>query len=158
VIAGDGPDRSACEALVSTLQLGDTVHFTGALLPIEPLYPLLDLVVIPSRSEGLPNVLLEALRADRPVVSTTVGAVPEVIGGTEAGRLVPVEDPAALAEGVRALLAEASQAGPAAAAAAARADVVQRFSLARRVQAHVQLYREVLAAGGSTARARTSAA
>jgi glycosyltransferase involved in cell wall biosynthesis len=105
VIAGDGPDRSASEALVSTLQLGDTVHFTGALLPIEPLYPLLDLVVIPSRSEGLPNVLLEALRADRPVVSTTVGAVPEVIGGTEAGRLVPVEDPAALAEGVRALLA-----------------------------------------------------
>jgi len=147
VIAGDGPDRATCEALAGTLQLGDVVHFTGALLPIEPLYPLLDLVAIPSRSEGLPNVLLEALRADRPVVSTAVGAVPEVIGGTAAGRLVPVENPSALAEAVRAALAEASQPESSGAAAAARAEVVQRFSLARRVEAHLQLYRDVLAAG-----------
>jgi len=140
VVAGDGPERAALDALAATLGIADTVRFLGPVLPIEPLYPMLDLLVIPSRSEGLPNVLLEALRADVPVVSTRVGAVPEVLADTRAGRMVPIEDPAALAGAIADALAE----GP----DAARADreaVVRRFSMEQRVAAHVRLYRDVLA-------------
>jgi glycosyltransferase involved in cell wall biosynthesis len=143
VVAGEGPERAALEALSRELGVHDATHFVGQLLPVEPLYPLLDLLVIPSRSEGLPNVLLEALRADVPVVSTRVGAVPEVLDGTRAGRIVPVEDPAALADAIVAALAE-----PPNVARADRAAVVDRFSLASRVRAHVDLYRELAGAVG----------
>jgi glycosyltransferase involved in cell wall biosynthesis len=140
VLAGDGPERAALVAQASRLGLGDAVHFLGPVLPIEPLYPLLDVLVIPSRSEGLPNVLLEALRADLPVVSTRVGAVPEVLDGSGAGRTVPPGNANALAEAVAATLAE-----PAEAARDDRSAVVGRFSLEQRVEAHLQLYRDVLA-------------
>jgi len=140
VIAGDGPDRAALEALGASLGVADRAHFLGPVLPIEPLYPALDLLVIPSRSEGLPNVLLEALRADLPVVSTRVGAVPEVLDGTSAGRIVPPENPPALAAAIAEALRE-----PRELARDARAEVVRRFSLEQRVAAHVKLYRDVLA-------------
>jgi glycosyltransferase involved in cell wall biosynthesis len=120
------------------------VTFLGTVLPVEPLYPLLDLVVLPSRSEGLPNVMLEAFRADVPVVATRVGAVPEVLEGTDAGRMVPPEDPSRLAEAIVAALDAANAPGSSAAAARARAEVVARFSLASRVRAHLDLYAEVL--------------
>jgi glycosyltransferase involved in cell wall biosynthesis len=140
VIAGDGPDRAMLEALAASLGVADRAHFLGPVLPIEPLYPTLDLLVIPSRSEGLPNVLLEALRADVPVVSTRVGAVPEVLDGTGAGWVVPPEDPAALSAAIAEALREPVEHGR-----DARAGVVRRFSLDQRVQAHVTLYRDVLA-------------
>jgi glycosyltransferase involved in cell wall biosynthesis len=140
VLAGDGPERAALESQATRLGLRDAVHFLGPVLPIEPLYPLLDVLVIPSRSEGLPNVLLEALRADLPVVSTRVGAVPEVLDGSRAGRTVPPGDAKALAEAVTATLSE-----PVEAAREDRSAVVGRFSLDQRVGAHVQLYRDVLA-------------
>ena len=140
VVAGDGPERGACETLAGSLGVAEDVTFLGPVLPVEPLYPELDLVVIPSRSEGLPNVLLEAFRADRPVVSTAVGAVPEVVAGTVAARIVPPENPAALADAIGAALDTLDDP----AARAARADVARRFSLEQRVAAHVQLYAEVL--------------
>ncbi|MBK9408435.1 MAG: glycosyltransferase family 4 protein [Gemmatimonadetes bacterium] len=64
------------------------------------LYRAIDLLVIPSRSEGLPNVLLEALRHGRFAVSTRVGAVPDVLEGARAGIIVPPEDPRALADAI----------------------------------------------------------
>jgi glycosyltransferase involved in cell wall biosynthesis len=139
VIAGDGPERERLAGQAAALGLAERVHFLGPVYPVEPLYPLLDVVVIPSRSEGLPNVLLEALRADRRVVSTDVGAVSEVLDEPAAGRVVPPLRPDALATAMGAALAESSQAGTAARAAAA-----DRFSLHRRVEAHVSLYRELL--------------
>ena len=139
VIAGDGPERERLAGQAAALGLAGRVHFLGPVYPVEPLYPLLDVVVIPSRSEGLPNVLLEALRADRRVVSTDVGAVSEVLDDPSAGRVVPPLRPDALAAAMGAALTEAPQAGTAARAAAA-----DRFSLHRRVEAHVSLYREVL--------------
>ncbi len=140
VVAGDGPEREALETQAERAGIAGAVHFLGPVLPIEPLYPLLDLVVIPSRSEGLPNVLLEALRADVPVVSTRVGAVPDVLEGGRAGRMVAPGDAAGLAEAVVAALAEGPETSR-----ADRAAVVRRFSLEARVAAHVRLYRDVLA-------------
>jgi len=139
IIAGDGPERARLAAQARALGVASSVHFLGSVHPVEPLYPELDLVVIPSRSEGLPNVLLEALRADRPVVSTDVGAVSEVLTDNAAGRVVPPLDPAALASAIVLALTESPSTGSVARAAAA-----ERFSLERRTEGHVALYHEVL--------------
>ena len=141
VIAGDGPERRNLETLCSSLGLSDHVQFLGNVDPIEPIYPQVDLLVIPSRSEGLPNVLLEALRADLPVVATNVGAVPEVIGGTLAGAIVPPESPEAMARAI----AEAFRLRDNPMNAVARRAVAARFSIEHRAQAHLELYEGLLA-------------
>lgn len=140
IVVGDGPQRDDLERLRDGLGLGGRVRFVGALSPVDSLYPRLDLVVIPSRSEGLPNVLLEALRANVPVVATRVGAVPEVIDSPRAGMLVPPEVPEALAEAIERSLARED----ATEATAARRTIAERFSLEGRVSAHVELYADVL--------------
>jgi glycosyltransferase involved in cell wall biosynthesis len=140
-IIGDGPEAAALRQLSHTLSLDDDVTFTGRVDPIRAVYPQLDLVVIPSRSEGLPNVLLEALAADRPIAATAVGAVPEVLSLADAGVLVPPGSATKLAEGMLAAL----QRGTTQTAAAARAATVTRYSLEQRVQRHLDLYGEVAA-------------
>jgi glycosyltransferase involved in cell wall biosynthesis len=148
VIAGDGVDHQALVARVAALGLGDAVHFLGPVAAVSSFYAQVDLVVLPSRSEGLPNVLLEALHGDVPVVATRVGAVPEVLDGEPAaGPVVPPEDPAALAAAMRATWH--LRGDPA--ARAARARVAARFSMARRMEALDTLYRAAVAARrGST--------
>ena len=140
VIAGDGPERARLEEQCGRQGLGSAIRFLGHVDDVTAVYQGLDLFVLPSRSEGLPNALLEALRADVPVVSTTVGAVPEVVGSSAAARLVPPGSPSALADAIHEVIKE----GDTPAAAAARREVVQRFTLERRVAAHLDLYRELL--------------
>ncbi len=140
VVAGDGPQRDALEKLRDTLGLTGHVHYPGIVASVEALYSRLDLLVIPSRSEGLPNVLLEALRADVPVVATRVGAVPEVIDSPLAGVLVPPNDPTALADAIERSLSVGDTAG----ARTARREVAERFSLERRGMEHLTLYADLL--------------
>jgi glycosyltransferase involved in cell wall biosynthesis len=141
VVAGDGPERARLEEQAGANGQASRVAFLGTVLPVEPLYERLDVLVIPSRSEGLPNVLLEALRADVPVVSTRVGAVPDLLEGSRAGVLVPVGSPAEMADGIEAML----KTGRSPESCAARSELAERFSLGARVAAHVRLYEEVLA-------------
>lgn len=138
-IIGDGPEAAALRQLSHTLSLDDDVSFTGRVDSIRAVYRHLDLVVIPSRSEGLPNVLLEALAADRPIAATAVGAVPEVLSLPDAGVLVPPGSATKLAAGMMVALRQGAP------AAAARAATVERYSLEQRVQRHLDLYGEVAA-------------
>ena len=140
LVAGDGPDRARLEARCARLGLASCIRFLGQVDNVDVVYRNLDLVVLPSRYEGLPNTLLEALQTDVPVVATAVGAVPEVIGTSGAARVVAPESAAALAAAIERAVTQ----GDSAEAAAARRDVVRHFSLERRVDAHVQLYRELL--------------
>ena len=142
LVAGDGPERARLEARCCRLGLESCVRFLGQVSDVDFVYRNLDLLVLPSRSEGLPNTLLEAMQADVPVVATAVGAVPEVVGTSPAARLVPPESAAGLAEAIDWAITQ----GDSPAAAAARRDVVSRFSLERRVEAHLKLYRELLEA------------
>ena len=119
---------------------------------VSALYRAIDLLVIPSRSEGLPNVLLEALRHGRFAVSTRVGAVPDVLDGTRAGIVVPPEEPRALADAVVRALAERGDAE----VARDRALVIERFSLDARVRALEAIQGCALAVRGA-APARRSA-
>jgi glycosyltransferase involved in cell wall biosynthesis len=141
VIAGEGPERSRLERQSQRLGLTRRVHFLGHVRAMEALYPSLDVLVIPSRSEGLPNALLEAVGAGVAVVGTRVGAIPDVLENLPTGVLVPPGSSEALAGGVERAVARRSPAG----AEAARRAVLERFSLERRVADHVALYRELTA-------------
>lgn len=140
LVAGDGPERAALEAQAERLALGTRVRFLGQVHAVAPLYRAVDVVVIPSRSEGLPNVLLEALRHGRFVVSTRVGAVPDVLEGSRAGALVEVEDPAALAAAL--VAAQSARLSPE--AETDRASLIDRFSLAARVRALRSIHQSAL--------------
>jgi glycosyltransferase involved in cell wall biosynthesis len=142
VIAGDGPSRDTLLSLRDALGLSDRVAFIGEVRAMAELYGALDLLVIPSRSEGLPNVLLEALAADRPVVATAVGAIPEVLADPAAGQVVQPGSASLLAEA----MARALTAGDTAEARLARRRTVERFSVTERAAVHKQLYHETLTA------------
>ncbi|MCC7054130.1 MAG: glycosyltransferase [Gemmatimonadaceae bacterium] len=143
LIAGDGQERGRLEEQARTLAIADRVHFLGHLEAPDLLYPELDLMVIPSRTEGLPNVFLEALRHGIPVVSTRVGAIPDLVGDTAIARLVHIEDPAALAAAIAATLANPEDRAPDAAA-----ELVRSLSLPARVAALTRLYEDVLSRAG----------
>lgn len=108
-LVGQGPQGDALRALVRRLGLEGTVGFRGSMPQAElaDWYRAADVFVLPSHSEGVPNVLLEAMACHTPYVATNVGGIPE-IHVPEVGRLVPPNDPAGLAE----VLAE-ELAGPA---------------------------------------------
>jgi len=139
LIAGDGPDAPRLHEQARQLRLGN-VHFLGTVSNIAALYRAIDLLVLPSRSEGLPNVVLEALGADRPVLCTRVGAVPEVLEDALAGVIVPPGDPRALADAFLPALALRDRPD----ARAARAATAARFSLEARVRKHLELYSELV--------------
>ncbi|MGS1078606.1 glycosyltransferase [Pseudoxanthomonas beigongshangi] len=100
VLVGEGPMHAELAALAAAGDL--PVRFAGTRPPAEVARWMCasDLVTLPSYSEGHPNVLVEALACGRPVVATPVGGIPEVVDAAS-GVLVPVRDPAALADGLR---------------------------------------------------------
>lgn len=101
VLVGDGPERSRLEERARGLGLADWVHFPGYLERPQIVLNEADLMVLPSHTEGLPNVALEALAMQVPVLATNVGGTPEVITDGETGRLVPARDPGAMASALQ---------------------------------------------------------
>jgi glycosyltransferase involved in cell wall biosynthesis len=95
-IVGDGPDRGVLEGLVASLGVASSVEMLGHQAEPWRFYREASVVVLPSRSEGIPNVLLEAIARDVPVVATRVGGIPHVLGDPPAGLLVAPDDPTAL--------------------------------------------------------------
>lgn len=96
-IAGQGRERKALETLATDLGLGDRVRFLGLRHDIPALLAAADALVLSSAWEGLPNIVLEAMAARRPVVATRVGGTPELVRDGLTGLLVPPRTPAALA-------------------------------------------------------------
>jgi glycosyltransferase involved in cell wall biosynthesis len=154
-------NRAAYERLIADHGLTDNVRLLGETKDIPTLLAAADLFVQPSRHEGLPNAIVEAMAASLPVVATAVGGIPEVVvalavGGmpevvtaasqhtdqpAATGWLVPPHDPEALS----AALLEASR-NPSlrkAMGARARARAEAEFSLDRSVRDYEAIYREV---------------
>lgn len=95
---GDGPCRSDLEQLHSRLDLGEGFRFLGERADVPELLAASDLFVLPSRFEGLPLALMEAVSSGLPVVATEVGEVPNVLANGTDALVVPAEQPDALAE------------------------------------------------------------
>lgn len=141
-VVGEGPEEAALRAQARALGIGRTVTFTGGLRDVAPYLRAADAAVLPSRTEGMPVALLEAMSCALPVVATRVGGSAEVLDGTAAGWLVPAEEPAALA----AALAEVLQDGERGAGRgrAARELVLDRYAMDLVVDRFLDLYRAVL--------------
>jgi glycosyltransferase involved in cell wall biosynthesis len=103
------------------------------------------IMVIPSRAESLPYVILEAAAAAQPLVSTNVGGIPEIYGPQHAARLIPPDDVPALTEAIKRALSLPSEA-LAAEAADLAAHVRRHFRLDPMVDGVIAAYRDALAA------------
>ncbi len=98
VVAGDGSRRRWLEQQALSLGLSPRVQFVGQVEDVGGLLAAADAVLLPSRWEGLPLVLLEAMARARPVVAAAVGGVSDVLQDGVTGTLVPPNDVTALAE------------------------------------------------------------
>jgi sugar transferase (PEP-CTERM/EpsH1 system associated) len=106
VLVGDGPERGSLTALARQLGIEAAVTFTGARDRPEDYVAAMDVLVLSSRSEGMPLAVLEAWAAGKPVVATPVGGVPELIRDGDTGLLFPVGDVAGLADRLAGLAAD----------------------------------------------------
>ena len=104
LVMGDGPQRKELQAYVEQLGVQEHVHFLGFRLDARAIIGLLDVLVVPSLSEGTPLVTLEAMSAGVPVVASAVGGIPEQVRHQSEGILVPPGDALALGEAVLHLL------------------------------------------------------
>lgn len=107
VLVGEGGERSALEQLAVRLGIADRVRWLGWSDDARSYLGTFDVFAFPSRFEGFPLAVLEALLARRAVVASDVGSTAEAVRDGETGLLVPPEDSAALACAIRKLLAEA---------------------------------------------------
>lgn len=144
LLAGEGQQRQELEKLAAELELSGKVHFLGFRSDaVEKIMPTLDMLIIPSLSEGCPLVALEAMSRKIPVIASQVGGLPELIEQGVSGLLVPPGDPDELAERIL-WLWERPQLGRELTEAAFRR-VQEKFSLARMVADTQKVYFELLA-------------
>jgi len=150
-IVGGGDQRRALEDEIARAGLTGIVELVGA-MPQERLlaeYQRASVFVLPcivtdnGDRDGIPNVLVEAMRMGRPVVSTAISGIPELVIDGKTGLLVPPRDPDALAEAIASLLDDPARAGELAAQAAHH--VAERFDLHR----NTERLRELLLASSS---------
>lgn len=112
-IAGDvlEPDYFAeLQTLVRELNLSDRFHFAGGITNLREYLSAADIFVLPSRSEGFSNAIVEAMAASLPVVATDVGGNPEAVQNGVNGIIVPSEDVAGLSTAIMRLLSDPLQA------------------------------------------------
>jgi glycosyltransferase involved in cell wall biosynthesis len=143
MLVGDGPRRGDLEALAAELDIAGRVRFVGAQPSSAPYLHAMDVFALTSRSEGMPQSLLEAGVAAVPAIASAVGGIPEVVTHDRTGLLFPAGDDAALADGLYRLLTDRPLA--AGLAAAARDHVEGRYSVSRMAQEYDAQFREMLA-------------
>ena len=143
-LIGDGAIRAALEAQAAILGIADRVVFAGARRDVARLLAMLDIVVVPSHTEGLSNALLEAMAMARPVVATAVGGNVDVIHDGQDGRLVPPRSPESLAAVLLDLIADRPSAE--ALGRAARRLMTEHFGLERMVARYEDLYASLVRA------------
>ena len=110
LIVGDGPLRAQLEALAARLDIRANVVFAGFREDIPAILPLLDVMVMPSLTEGSPMSLLEAMAAGRAIVASRVGGIPEILEDQRTALLVPPKDNKALSQAILQLLSNPSKA------------------------------------------------
>ena len=142
-VIGDGSERERLIAQADSRQVRRAFSFVGQRDDVPARLAEADIFVLPSRSEALPNAVLEAMAAGLPVVASDVGGIPELISHDRTGLLVPPGDPAALAA---ALLRVMNEKGLAARLGeAARVAAETHFSFDRMVTAFDACYTSALA-------------
>jgi glycosyltransferase involved in cell wall biosynthesis len=143
VLVGDGPRRAYLEDMAKHMPSAGQVFFVGYQAAMRDYFEAIDLLVLPSLSEGLPNVVLEAMAMGVPVVATKVGAVDLAISDQDNGYLVEPGDAQALGSAIvealrdRPKLTEIGKRG--------QDSLFPRFSPQERVKEIIRIYQEMLA-------------
>jgi len=140
-LVGSGPDREAFERRVRDLAEGSQVRFHGP-LPARKAFALGRVLIVPSRQESLPYIVLEAAAARKPIVATSVGGVPEIFGPMR-NLLIPANDPDSLARTLAAKLAQ-DVSDQAKESQALQAYVAARFSISGLADAVLSGYADAL--------------
>jgi glycosyltransferase involved in cell wall biosynthesis len=150
VFAGDGPEREALEAEANDLGIQDSVRFLGVQDNIPALLASIDVLAMPSLSEGMPMALLEAMACGKPAVASRVGAISKVIEHRVNGWVIESGDVAGLAQGLKEIIGCGDlrrRLG-----CAARQTIESRFSAETMAKNYLEIYR-VAAANKAGARA-----
>ena len=141
-IIGDGPDRDKLQNLARDAGVNDSISFCGAVEDIIPYLQKSALFVLPSLSEGLSNVLLEAMACGLPIVATRVGGNIDLIRDGENGILVETENSNQLSEAMKKILQDKALAKKL--GSEARKTVEQRFSLISIADRYLSLYQKLI--------------
>ena len=140
VIVGDGHGDTLLQAREQVRQMGleNKLFFTGHRNDLLDIYCSLDLFLMTSTTEGMPNTVLEAMAMEVPVVSTKVAGVPELVGDGVSGILCPIGDVEGLSQAVLELVNDSEK--RAAFAKQARLRIEQHFDFSKRVKALENYY------------------
>jgi glycosyltransferase involved in cell wall biosynthesis len=142
LIVGHGPARAMLERIVRELNLGDRVHFTGWKANVPAILAASDVLVLPSRWEGMPNAVLEAMAAGKPVVASDVEGVRELLGPDADAQSAPAGDADGFLRRLVVILdspLDAVELG-----ARNRRRVLQEFGLRQMVRKYENLYTSML--------------
>jgi N-acetyl-alpha-D-glucosaminyl L-malate synthase BshA len=142
ILIGDGPDRSSCEALARELGIFDDVKFLGKQNELVCLLSASDLFLIPSQSESFGLSALEAMACEVPVISSSVGGLPELVLHGQTGYIAEIGDIDRMAKYAVELLT--SDAKYKLFAAASRQRAVSLFSADKVIDLYEAYYRRVL--------------
>ena len=141
LIAGEGHLRAPLQQQIDELQLNNHIRLVGFLNDPRELYRAIDIFVLSSLREGLPNVVLEAMASQRAVVATRVNGIPRLVTHGENGIVVETDCADALYSGIRTVMDSADT--QAAIATARRQTVEQEFSFGRRMEKIAAIYRSL---------------
>jgi len=142
MMGAESGTRAQIQKSISELEIQDRVFVIDSRPDPENILAALDIYVCTSESEGLSNVVLEALACGKPVIATRVGGNPELVVHGDNGLLVPVRSPNAVAAAADTLLSQTST--RLSMGARARSLVESKFSLQRMVVEHEQLYSSLM--------------
>jgi L-malate glycosyltransferase len=141
LIVGDGPLHAQFKKRIEDENINTHVHMLGVRHDVPMILACSDLFVLASLSEGMPNVILEAMAAGVPIVATKVGSVPEIIENEEIGLLIPPADPQALALAVIELAKNPTK--MARMSLLAQQKAISEFSQDRNISAYESLYEKL---------------
>jgi L-malate glycosyltransferase len=150
-IAGDVLEQlyfNELQSLVKKLDLEQRIQFLGGIRNLESQFSRADIFVLPSRSEGFSNAIVEAMAASLPVIATDVGGNAEAVVDGITGYIVAPEDPDALRTAIEKLLADPAMAMRM--GVAGRSQIAERFTTEAMMSGIVAIYRKLLRVSEST--------
>jgi glycosyltransferase involved in cell wall biosynthesis len=146
LLVGEGPEHDRIETAARATGLSKQLIFVGHTAEVHKYYAIADIVVLPSHSEGSPNVLLEAMAAGLPVVANAVGGIPEIASSGKNALLVAPNDTQSFAQAMGLLLTDRDLAKKLGQSAAQH--VRTNFSAVTRARRLLQIYQNVLSQPG----------
>jgi len=147
LISGDGPLMDELKSLSNRLGLGEKTIFAGMRRDIPALLAAMDVFALPSRWEGMPNALLEAMSMGKAIVATPVGGVPDILTNEDTGLLVPVGNVDTLTAAIGRLINDADLG--ARLGLKARALIEESYSIHARTRQWEELYTSILEKKGA---------